>query len=91
VTATTARAQHRPVLPLLSLIVASAAAAISVVAIATDDVNSSPSRAIVTAQADPTSYGWRLDENFPAGLLDDGPPVDRTVEVVDPYFYGGGS
>ena len=48
-TATTV-SQHRPTLPLISMLVAGAAVAISVVAIATDDVASRPATAIVTPQ-----------------------------------------
>ena len=48
-TATTV-SQHRPTLPLISMLVAGAAVTISVVAIATDDVGSRPTTAIVTPQ-----------------------------------------
>lgn len=50
-TATTVH-QHRPTLPLLSMLVAGAAATISIVAITTDDVGPRPATAIVTPQSD---------------------------------------
>lgn len=46
-TATTVH-QRRPVLPLISMLVAGGAVAISVVAVATDDVGSRPTTPIVT-------------------------------------------
>jgi hypothetical protein len=48
-TATTVH-QHRPTLPLISMLVAGAAASISVIAITTDDVGPRPATAIVTPQ-----------------------------------------
>ena len=50
-TATTVH-HHRPTLPMISMLVAGAAAAISVVAITTDDVGPRPVAAIVTPQSD---------------------------------------
>jgi hypothetical protein len=51
-TATTVQRHHRPTLPLISMLVAGAAATISVVAITTDDVGPRPATAIVTPQRD---------------------------------------
>jgi hypothetical protein len=51
-TATTVQSHHRPTLSMISMLVAGAAATISVVAITTDDVGPRTATAIVTPQRD---------------------------------------
>jgi hypothetical protein len=65
--------EHRSPLPVLGLLLAAAAATVSVVAIATDDVSSRPSQIVVTP----------FDDNHPAAAPDNAHPSEVLVPELD--------
>jgi hypothetical protein len=67
--------QHRSPLPVLSLLLAAAAAIIGLVAIATDDVSSRPSQIVVTP----------LDDSHPAAAPDNARPANQEVDDANDH------